>query len=217
MLQSSNKTEKGEFINGPTHGITQSGITGFTDIAQDTPNSASGAGVVSMVSQFIDTFDMAVANSEILMHEMSHSMEHFYALYRKRKAIANNEPDSAWLKDPRTEGVAVMKYFFNQSSSYINIFNSLRKETIGYLSGTQWMVQEHFAEMTMRVVYNMFYEIIVQSIAASQSIACGDMHAFDEPIAMAEVRRYQNLAATNPEWVAPAEAIRKEFMIDAAT
>jgi hypothetical protein len=46
--------------------------------------------------------------------------------------------------------------------------------------------------MTMRVVYNMFYEIIVQSIAASQSIACGDMSAVDDPLhpmhPMADVR-----------------------------
>ena len=216
VRQSSNINEKGEFIDHPIPGITQSGITGFTTIAQDLTHIP-----VSMVLQFIDTFAMAVTESRALMHEMSHSMEHFYALYRKRKAIANNEPDSALLKDPRTEDSAMMKYFFTTSSSYINIFSSLRKETTGYLSGAQWKVQEHFAEMTMRVVYNMFYEIIVQSIAASQSIACGDMIAIDDPMhpmhPMADVRLYQNLAATNPEWVAPAEAIRKEFMIDAAT
>jgi hypothetical protein len=217
VLHSSNINEKGEMIVGPITGITQNGITGVTSIAQDTPNTGGPPYAVSMVSQFIDTFDMAVANTRIIMHEMSHSMEQFYAIYRKRKAIENNEPESALLKDPRTEGTAGMKYFFTRRSSYINIFNSLRKETTGFLSGARWDVQEHFAEMTMRVVYNMFNEIIAQSIAASQSIACSDMHAFDEPVAMAEVRSYQNLAATNQEWVAPSEAIRKEFMIDVGT
>jgi len=216
-LQSSNINEKGEPISNPIPGITQSGITGVTSIAQDTPNMGGSTYAVSMVSQFIDTFDMAVANTRIIMHEMSHSMEQFYAIYRKRNAIENNEPESALLKDPRTEETAGMKYFFTGRSSYINIFNTLRKETTGFLSGARWDVQEHFAEMTMRVVYNMFNEIIAQSIAASQSIACSDMHAFDEPVAMAEVRRYQNLAATNPELAAAAEAIRKEFMIDVAT
>ena len=64
------------------------------------------------------------------------------------------------------------------------------------------------SEMTMRVVYNVFYEIIVHTHrfnTAVVTLKCVGATGEEE-------HRYPNLAETNPKWVAPSEAIRKEFM-----
>ena len=202
-------------LDQQAQGITQGGIRSVSLLTGDMPRAMAGMGLCSVRMQYIDTATMMVQqHASTLFHEMSHAVESYYVDLRVQNAIDRNEPNSALLKDPKTLGPETDKYRLSAGTEYRLIFDRLTREKTGYLSlSRHWNMQEHFAEMTARVVISLYYDILVESVAASQVLACADMHAFEEPPVLRQWREYKHLTATNPEWGAPAAAIAKEFLI----
>ena len=198
-------------------GITQGGIRSVSFLTGDMPGAMAGMGLCSVRIQYMDTATtMVQQHASTLFHEMSHAVESYYVDLRVQNAIDRNEPNSARLKDPKTLGPETDKYRLSAGTEYRLIFDRLTREKTGYLSlSRNWNMPEHFAEMTARVVISLYYDILVESVAASQVLACADMHALEEPPVLREWREYKHLTATNPEWGAPAAAIAKEFLIAA--
>ena len=99
---------------------------------------------------------------------------------------------------------------FSVTGEYRAVFDGLTKETTGYLSGTQWVAQEHFAEMFQCVVNRVYNECLVDAMTSVCVIGfrSDGMHRTPGPDVL-------QTSTDKPEWAKPADLIRKEFMISA--
>ncbi len=99
------------------------------------------------------------------------------------------------------------------TGEYQSIFNTLTKETSGYLSGERWMSQEHFAEMGSRIVSHMFYDILMESAIAMQALFCNTNYGNEVGQTSVFKEMKLPLESINPEWRRPAEYIMQNLMI----
>lgn len=105
-------------------------------------------------------------------------------------------------------GVDGLSNNFSVVSDYKRVFDGLTKETTGYLSGMQWTVQEHFAEMFMRVVMRMYYDRLLDAMTSICVIGFRSDGSLKPPGAEMLVT-----STDRPEWAKPADLIMKEFMV----
>jgi hypothetical protein len=105
-------------------------------------------------------------------------------------------------------GVDGLSNNFSVVSDYKKVFDGLTKETTGYLSGMQWTVQEHFAEMFMRVVNRMYYDRLLDAMTSICVIGFRSDGSLTPPGAEMLVT-----STDRPEWAKPADLLMKEFMI----